>query len=295
MLIEAKHSKLFFFILIAGFFLLLSLCIFFYSQKVFAAEENNPQQQSEQLTSYNQIIQDHKDSVVMQESLVAKAYVIYDINNDKIIRGQNANTPLPLASLTKVITVGTLLDTAKKNNTAIRDETKFRIQKALIQSSNDDADSLGYIYNYSFGHDLLVDANDLVKSIGVNDLTLTSLTGLDNYDGSASNSASAASMAKIFGYMYKNYREVFEFTKFDSLETDGGTITNTNQTTVSTFGILASKTGFTYAAGGNLGIIVSPEPGSAYAIIVMNSTKESRFTDMQKITKLLPLIIKDQQ
>lgn len=93
--------------------------------------------------------------------------------------------------------------------------------------------------------------------------------------------------------MYENYRDVFEYTKFDELDTDGGTITNTNQTTKNTFGIMASKTGFTYEAGGNLGVVVSPEPGQAYVIVVMQSTKEGRFVDMQKIVKNLPLILKN--
>jgi D-alanyl-D-alanine carboxypeptidase len=56
---------------------------------------------------------------------------------------------------------------------------------------------------------------------------------------------------------------------------------------------MASKTGFTLEAGGNLGVIVSPEPGSAYVVLVMKSTKSGRFTDVEKIVKLLPLILKN--
>jgi D-alanyl-D-alanine carboxypeptidase len=232
---------------------------------------------------------------VLKENIQAESFVIYDINNQKIVRSQNASTPLPIASLTKVITVGTLMDTAKKNNIQIRDETKYRIQKALIQSSNEDADSLGYIYSYSFGRDLLTDANSLVNTLGINSLNLTNLTGLDNWDGSASNVGSAEAIAKVFAYMYTHYRDVFEYTKFDEYETGYDTIVNTNQGTNSTFGILASKTGFTYTAGGNLAVIVSPEPGRAYVIVVMHSTKEGRFQDMQKLVKLLPLILKESE
>lgn len=278
-------------LLIGAFFLLLIYSILIYSNKVFAEENDN---QGQNLQNVSQVIPTSANVPVVKEKILAKAYVVYDINNQKVIRSENASLPLPLASLTKVITAGTLLDAAKKNNIPIRDDTKFRIQKALIQSSNSDADSLGYIYNHSFGKDLLADSNDLVKSLGITDLTLTNLTGLDNADGSASNIGSAQSLAKVFAFMYENYRDVFEYTKFDSLDTDGGTITNTNQGTSKTFGIMASKTGFTYEAGGNLAIIVSPEPGSAYVIVVMNSTKEGRFQDMEKISKLLPLIIKGQ-
>ncbi len=257
-----------------------------YSNQAFADTEE------ERLEKISQIIPEKKSETV-KENILAESFVIYDINNKKIIRSQNAGTPLPIASLTKVITVGTLLDTAKKNNVQIREETKYRIQKALIQSSNEDADSLGYIYSYSFGKDLLSDSNNLINTLGINNLNITNLTGLDNWDGTASNVGSAEAIAKVFAYMYENYRDVFEFTKFDELDIGWDIIENTNHGINSTFGILASKTGYTYTAGGNLAVIVSPEPGRTFVIVVMHSTKEGRFSDMQKLVKLLPLILKD--
>lgn len=286
--IQKKHSQLFFYLLIVGFLLLLIYSILIYSNKVFA----EVQPVGEELKKISQIIPD-KNQESIKENILAKSYVIYDVNQKKVIRSFNALNELPIASLTKVITVGTLLDTAKKNKIELRPETKLKIKYALIQSSNQDADSLGEIYNYSFGRDLLTDSNLLMQTLGIPNLHLTNLTGLDNYDGTASNMGSAESVAKIFAYMYENYRDVFEFTKFEEVETENGTITNTNHTTGNTFGIMASKTGFTYEAGGNLGVVVSPEPGSAYVIVVMNSTKEGRFTDMKKIVNLLPIILKN--
>ncbi len=286
MTLEHKHTKLFFFFIIAAFFLLLIYTILIYSSQVFAQVP----EEKEILHNTAQVIPDTNN---IKENILAKAYVIYDINNKKIIRSSDAQESLPIASLTKIITVGTLLDTAKKNNVELRDETKLRIKKALIQSSNADADSLGEIYSFSFGKDLLADSNALISTLGISNLNLTNLTGLDNQDGSASNVGSAEAIAKMFAYMYENYRDVFEFTKFDEVETEGGKITNTNRQTDRTFGIMASKTGFTYEAGGNLGVIVSPEPGRAFVIVVLQSTREGRFSDMQKIVKLLPIILKN--
>lgn len=289
--VKREHTKLFFYVLVAGFFLLLIYTLLIYSNQVFAQTENSP----ETLDHSSQIFSSKDTDKIVKENILAKSYVIYDINTKKIVRSQNAFTPLPIASLTKVLTVGTLLDTAKKNHVDIREETKYRIQKALIQSSNEDADSLGYIYSYSFGRDLLADANALTENLGINNLTLTNLTGLDNWDGSASNTGSAESIAKVFAYMYENYRDVFEYTKFDELDTGWEIIQNTNHGIDRTFGILASKTGFTFQAGGNLAVIVSPEPGQTYVIVVMHSTKEGRFDDMQKLVKLLPLILKENE
>lgn len=286
---QIGHSKFLFYTIIIGFFLLLCYSILIYSSQVYASENSE-----QELHSTSQIINnDTQNAVIQKENILAKAYIIYDINNKRIIRSQNAQTPLPIASLTKVITVGTLLDQAKHSKIEIREETKYRIKKALVQSSNEDADSLGYIYSYSFGKDLLEDSNKLIEREGLLDLHLTNLTGLDNWDGTASNIGSAESMAKMFAFMYENYRDVFEYTKFDEVEAFGEKIINTNKETDGTFGILASKTGFTFEAGGNLGVIVSPEPGQAYVVLVLNSTKEGRFADVKKIVNLLPIILKD--
>jgi D-alanyl-D-alanine carboxypeptidase len=288
MKIERKHTKTLFLILLTGSIFLLVYSIFLYSQQVFAQSVNE--------TPTPQITEAPKESVsvdIRKEQLIAKSYVIYDVYNKRIVRSENSFSSMPLASLTKVITVGTFLATAKKNKIELKDDTKLRIQKALVQSSNSDADSLGEIYHNSFGQDLLNDSNSLLKSMGIGDTYLTNLTGLDNEDGTASNIGSAESIAKVFAFMYENYREVFEYTMFNRLETNSGVIQNTNRSTDETFGILASKTGFTYEAGGNLGVVVSPEPGSAYVVLVMNSTKEGRFEDVKKLVKLLPLLLNE--
>ncbi len=287
MKIETKHSKIFFYLLISGFFFLLLYTILIYSNQAFAETEN---QQNQAIIKVEGKIQ---EETVVKENILAKAFAIYDLNNEKIIRGQNSGKAFPIASLTKVITVGTFLDTAQKNNITIREETKDRIKRALVQSSNQDADSLGKIYGLSFNKSLLKDSNNLIKNLNIESIKLTNLTGLDNDDGSASNIGSAEDIAKVFAYMYKNHKNVFEYTKFDELASDKGMIINTNQKTDSTFGILASKTGFTEKAGGNLAVVVSPEPGKIFVIVVMHSTKEGRFADVQKLVKLLPLIVKE--
>lgn len=292
MKVQTKHTQIFFYCLCFGFLILLIYSIFLYSNQVYA-ENIDDASSTIPLVKNSQIVPPKQNLGTTTEKIQAKSYIIYDIRNQKTIRGQNASTPLPIASLTKVITVGTFLEMAKQNKIELREETKIRIKKALIQSSNQDADSLGYIYKNSFGTDLLADSNKFIESLGIVDLKITNLTGLDNYDGTASNIGSAESIAKVFAYVYEHNRDVFEYTKFEEVEGDFGKIKNTNQGIEKTFGIIASKTGYTLEAGGNLGVIVSPEPGSSYVIVVMNSTKEGRFEDVSKIVKLLPIILKN--
>lgn len=281
---KAKHSQILFYSIIIGFLFLLIYSILIYTNAVFAEVRLTPSPSPSEKVAVPEIV---------KEKLIAKSYIIYDINNKKIIRSGNSDTILPLASLTKVITVGTFLDTAKNSNTTLRDETKLIIKKALVSSSNEDANALGEIYKYSFDNDLIVASNNLLKKLNLSDIKINNLTGLDNFDGEnfeASNVGSALSVAKMFAFLYENHREVFEFTMFNSIETEKGIVKNTNENTQKTFGILASKTGFTFEAGGNLGVIISPEPGSAYVILVMGSSKDGRFEDIEKLSHLLPLI-----
>lgn len=290
---KTTHSKKLFYILIIGSIFLLIYSVLVYKNFAFA-ETNKLASINTNKETTESVKTNIQNNEVIKEKLIAKSYIIYDINNKKIVRSENAETILPLASLTKIITVGTLLDKAEKNKINLREETKLIIKKALVSSSNSDADALGYIYSYSFGGDLVTASNEFLNTSGISDIQIRNLTGLDNYDGvnlSASNVGSAQSVAKTFAFLYENYREIFEYTMFNQVETEVGTLQNTNHGTEKTFGIMASKTGFTFEAGGNLGVVVSPEPGSAYVVLVMGSTKEGRFKDIEKLVKLLPYII----
>jgi D-alanyl-D-alanine carboxypeptidase len=287
--ISTHHSKTLFYILIFGSIFLLIYSIFLYSNFVFAEDQVRL---TPTLSTEEEEGQFKTEPII--EKLVAKSYIIYDINSNKLIKGENTSSPLPLASLTKVITVATLLEAAKNASTTVRDQTKLIIKKALVSSSNEDAEALGYTYSYSFGGDLVTASNQFLKEkLNIQDVNIVNLTGLDNFDGvnlSASNTGSAESMAKIFAYVYEHHREIFEYTRTENVETEIGTLKNTNKISDNTFGIMASKTGFTWQAGGNLGIIISPSPGESYVVLVMGSTKEGRFKDMEKLTKILPYI-----
>ena len=295
MQLSTAHSKTLFYTLVFGSLILLTYSVFLYSNLAFADQDNsNPENNTFQQQGQNSSTSLITNQQPINEKLVAKSYIIYDINSNRLIKGDNTSTPLPLASLTKVITVATLLEAAKTASTTVRDQTKLIIKKALVSSSNDDAEALGYTYSYSFGGDLVADSNKFLKEkLNIHDVNITSLTGLDNFDGvnlSASNLGSAESMAKIFAYVYEHHREIFEYTRDEYVPTEIGTLKNTNKIADNTFGIMASKTGFTWEAGGNLGIIISPSPGESYVILVMGSTKEGRFNDMEKLTKILPYI-----
>ncbi|MEX0909775.1 MAG: hypothetical protein WDZ75_00595, partial [Candidatus Paceibacterota bacterium] len=61
---------------------------------------------------------------------------------------------------------------------------------------------------------------------------------------------------------------------------------NTNQLTRSIPGLLASKTGYTLQAGGNLAVVVDIGFMRPVVIVVLGSTREGRFADVEKLYEI---------
>lgn len=233
--------------------------------------------------------------------LEAEKYIIYNLDTSKFIKGQRENEKSPIASISKIVTVATFLKTLKENNLSIENPklayAKSKIQKALVQSDNEDAEILGEIYMQLFGKNLLKDTNTFLQNLNITDFKFISLTGLDiikKENGKEilvpSNYMSTNDLAIVFKYIYENQREVFEYTKFDAIKTqDNKEIAiNTNEHAEKTFGLLISKTGYTDTAKGNLATVVNIAPGQTYLIVVLQSSKEGRFSDIKKIISILP-------
>lgn len=235
-----------------------------------------------------------------------KAYVVYDIVDQKIIAGKNENMMLPLASITKVMTVFTArMHYDKKKKIAITPasiEGSYDIglhkgqtfdldellKYTLVFSSNDGAQAIadGLGGRQSFVSHMNQDASGLGLP-----LTFTHPAGLDEGDR-IGGKGSALSVAKLVAVAEKHFPEIFDVTtktKVSVLSSTGKIIgvPNTNQKVNHFSGIEMSKTGFTDKAGGNLVIIVNVMLGRPVAIVVLGSTKEERFSDMELLYQTL--------
>jgi D-alanyl-D-alanine carboxypeptidase len=169
------------------------------------------------------------------------------------------------------------------------------VEKILVESKNEDLESLGRSFEQKFGTSLLEITRQFIKKVGVADGTMTfnNLTGLDFDEVEASNFGTALAVAQMYTYVYQNYKDVFEKTKFSNTQasSSGEILINTNPTADKTFGLVSSKTGYTDLAGGNLSVLVSPAPGSEYLLIVFGSTKSGRFEDIRKLNAILPKLL----
>jgi D-alanyl-D-alanine carboxypeptidase len=236
----------------------------------------------------------------------AKAYVVYDLVEKKVIASKNAEEAVSLASITKVMTALTALSHNPQ-------DTKIKISGSNIDGGYDLGLKNGQVWklNELVKYMLVFSSNDGAYAIattlgGMKDfvtqmntdsalnglgLTFTDPAGLDT-DGVMGGRGTALDVAKLFGIVRRNYPEIFEATTRAraSVTAAGERLTgvpNTNQRIGELFGAEASKTGYTDLAGGNLGVIIDISLGHPVVIVVLGSTREERFTDTEKLYEAL--------
>ncbi len=236
--------------------------------------------------------------------LEAKAFVVYDIEVGKLIAGQQEHQPLSLASITKLMTVLIASENLESrtpitiNQTTIETEGGLRQGErwflanlaalTLVSSSNDGATALAESATTETGqNDFIKQMNEKSLALGLGDLFFTNPTGLDN-NSVLGGRGSALSVAKLLAYIMKNEPEIFSATRESvleekSLDNLNHLVLNTNEVVNEIPGLIASKTGYTDVAGGNLAIVANLGLHRPVAIVVLGSSKPGRFADTKKL------------
>jgi len=251
-------------------------------------------------------------------SLGAHAAFVFDVKNDKILYSKNANTQLPLASLVKVMTAVLAVESLSKNetilisqkavktegNSSLRVGERWRIRDlidlTLITSSNDGASALAAAV-LSSDKSINKRAGEITKNnsfvevvrqkareIGMDQTYFINESGLDVSDILSGAYGSAHDIAKLFSYVIKNHPTLLEATTRESetvTSLDGFIhfAQNTNKKIDEFPSVIASKTGFTTIAGGNLAIAFEAGPMRPIIIVVLGSTRDGRFIDVEKL------------
>jgi len=244
-------------------------------------------------------------------NLEAKAFAVYDIEAGELIAGEKEKQVLPLASITKVMTALVASETIEtksaiainqttsENNGGLLQDEKWSLANltalTLIGSSNAGATALAGQALAETGQSLPGQGN-FVKlmnekslALGLKDLRFTNPTGLDD-KMTPGGLGSALSVAKLFSYIIKNKPELLEATrepalKEKSLDNLNHLVINTNEIVNEIPGLLASKTGSTALAGGNLAIATNLGLRRPVAIVVLGSSQAGRFTDTKKLVE----------
>lgn len=229
----------------------------------------------------------------------AKAYIIYDLKTNEVVASKNELSTLPLASITKVMmAVSATLHKDKNEKIVIRPEsiedgydlglTKNQswtlgelLKYTLVFSSNDGAQAVADSFGGS--NIFVAQMNADAKALGLASI-FTDPAGRD-VGSRLGGSGTALDVAKLLAVARKNIPELLDATnkKRSTVTANGGRLTgipNTNQQVESLPGAEASKTGYTDLAGGNLAIIVDVTIGHPVVLVVLGSTKEGRFKDI---------------
>lgn len=242
----------------------------------------------------------------MNMQITGDAAIVYDLTNGTVLFSQNSEKQLPLASLTKLLTVyGASEILSKTSRVTISKEALLEdgdsglsesetfsfadlARFTLVASSNDGAEAIAETARNSRGLNTQQLMTAVASAVGLTRTYALNSTGLDVSTTSAGAFGSAHDIAVLSGAVLSSAPDIAKATIEPSVRmvAEDGTVhslKNTNQDVSHVPGLLLSKTGYTDLAGGNLVIVFDAGIGHPVSIVVLGSTKEARFTDVEKL------------
>jgi len=250
-------------------------------------------------------------------SVTAESAYVYDLSTNQVLFSKNAGTPLALASITKLMLAAVVSEHLSANDiipiTAsslytegdsglIAGESWYMqdlLDFTLIMSSNDGARALaeaaGKVIiskNSNAPQDpaeaTVWEMNNKAKELGLTKSYFLSSSGLDASETMAGAYGSARDIAVLLAYLVRSHPNAIASTayagrSFFSIEGFEHTAYATNESIGMIPGLIAGKTGFTDLAGGNLAVAFDTSLGHPIVIVVLGSTKEARFADVEAL------------
>ncbi|MDO8569677.1 MAG: hypothetical protein Q7R89_02810 [bacterium] len=296
-----RNSEIRFFLILGAALLFMLAVSFIFGLKIERGDKSVPTETASKLFP----------KVVLE----AKAVYVYDIRTKTVLFAKNENTRLSLASLTKIMSalvaedLSPLYGTVTVSEESLRaegDSGLYRDEKwalkdlldfSLLTSSNDGmravALSLGALSradatSEEIINDFVGEMNNKARKLGLKNTYFWNETGLDESDVKGGAYGTAKDMSVLLEYILAHYPTLFAATKetvttFRSLDNNLHVARNTNDTIFEIPGLIASKTGFTDTAGGNLIFVFDPELGRPIIVSVLGSTGKGRFEDARTL------------
>jgi D-alanyl-D-alanine carboxypeptidase (penicillin-binding protein 5/6) len=238
--------------------------------------------------------------------LSGQAAIVVDLSNGHTLYSQNADAQLPLASLTKLLTIYEAQKVLSANSVVTMSSTSLAqdgdygfkegetfayadiARLALTASSNDAAEAIAEAAEAVTGQSPEQFMANAVHAAGLSHTQASNGTGLDIDTTEAGAYGSARDIAQLAGEFSTAVPSVSKATTkrsvtITSLEGVSHSLANTNPDVSSLPGLILSKTGYTDLAGGNLAIVFDAGIGHPVAIVVLGSTRDARFTDVEKL------------
>ncbi len=255
----------------------------------------------------------------------ARAIHVYNTKTKETLFERNADASMPLASLTKLMTALLANDLAPSNSLVlITDEAlssdgdnglhsleKFKLKDLtnfmLVSSSNDSARAIAYtvgllyidssssvdnLDRFEFARlEFIERMNKKAREIGLSSTQFYNESGLDDLTTNTPGAVgSARNVSKLLSYILEKKPPLLDVTtqkELVILSEDGveHKSTNTNIVTEEIPNLVASKTGFTDLAGGNLAIAFKTIRDEIIIVTVLSSSYDGRFTDVKNLVK----------
>lgn len=234
--------------------------------------------------------------------LEAKSAIVYDLVTGETLYEKNADAQLPLASLTKLLTVYAAL-------AVLSPETPITISQNAISVEGPHTFSAGQTFSLSDLARLTLTASlndgavaiasaaaeresrsesDMLASaaaaLNLSQTYAVNGSGLDVNTIISGGYGSARDLARLAGAIVEKAPVIAEATtqSFAKAVSVGGTlfsVKNTDPIIGSIQRLLLSKTGYTDLAGGNLALVFDAGINHPVAVVVLGSSLKERFTD----------------
>lgn len=248
-----------------------------------------------------------KISVYDSVKLSAKAVIVYDLATGEVLYAKNAETQLPLASLTKLLTLYAASEAignspvtmsahalAQDGDNGFVEGETFTFTElaklALVASSNDAAEAIAETAGKLRSETREALLANAASALGLSQTYAVNGTGLDENGSLSGGYGSAKDIALLAGEFLKRIPEIAHATLSPQVTAhsrtgESYTLKNTNPDVEHIAGLRLSKTGFTDLAGGNLAIVYDAGINHPIAIVVLGSTRDDRFLDVNTLVR----------
>ena len=232
----------------------------------------------------------------------AKSAVLMELSTGKILSAQNEHTPLPPASVTKVMTMLLIMeaidsgkisweDTVTASETAAAKggsqvylkvgetmSVRDMVKAIAVSSANDCACAMA---EHLAGSEeaFVTQMNDRAKALGMADTHFINCTGLDDGPDGKNHLTSAYDIALMSRELLVNHPAIKEFTTIwmDTLREGTFGLSNTNKMVRFYSGCTGLKTGFTQGAGYCLSASAQREGMELVAVVMGCESSRVRF------------------
>ncbi len=241
-------------------------------------------------------------------SIEGQSALVFDVEHDQVLYAKNSSSSYPLASITKVMTALVATERLEKKTlipitaSALATDGESGLQEGekwelsdlvdfmLVASSNDAAAAIAEYVEADQGQSFVALMNTRAANLGMTKTHFDNPTGLDFEDGRPGARGTSRDIATLFTYVLSKHPSIMEATRRSVINrlSDSNIahhLNNTNTITAEIPGLLASKTGFTDTAGGNLAIAFDAGLNQPMIVVVLGSSTEGRFHDIIKLVE----------